>query len=151
MNSIYNLPWWKEILEESPNRVDFFQRINSDTLSERIRDYLLNERMITAFLDHHVSYIWLLNISSDKSTGNIFRESPWNQYNFWIAMSKNQSLQGQASTLIHECIHGIYRSVGSDNQHSSNEKIILGLEQSFFSDNTDFSINVFKKYKLIYT
>ncbi len=144
MNINY-LPWWKENYKsEKRTNCDFFEYLNKEEFLIRLKEYPLSKNLITSFLDNHVSRINLVKLSAKEFYGKIYRASPWNSLNFEILINASNNLNEKSSTLIHECMHGIYRVVGNGDK-SAIERILCEEEHNFFSKNKEFAKDVFKK------
>ena len=144
--NINNLPWWNENYQsEKRTNCDFFEYLSQEEFLTRLREYPLNKNLINSFLKDHAPKIRLVKISSKKFCGKIYRTSPWNSFNFEIMINSNNCLNEKSSTLIHECMHGIYRVVGNGDD-SIIEKILCEYEKDFFNKNREFSIGLYKKY-----
>lgn len=143
--NINDLPWWKENYKsERRTNCDFFEYLNKEEFLIRLKKYPLSKNLVTSFLDNRVSRINLVKLSTKKFYGKIYRTSPWNYFNFEVMINASNSLNEKSSTLIHECIHGIYRVVGNSDK-SVIERILCEEEHNFFSKNKEFAKDLFKR------
>src|SRR3989344_47911 len=132
--NLNELPWWKENYETNHlMNCDFFEYLNNKEVLERLNSFPLTKNLTISFLEKYVSGINLIKLTTSKFKGKIYRINP------------NNSLKEKASTLIHECIHGIYRVVGNGDD-STIEKRLCEYESSFYNKNEKFSKKLFKKY-----
>ncbi len=140
------LPWWKtDYKSDKRMNCDFFEYLNNKEILDRLNEFPLTKDLTISFLDEHVSKINLINLTSPLFKGKIYRASPWDSFNFEIMINSNNPLEEKAPTLIHECMHGIYRVVGNGD-NSIIEKILCEYESDFYNKNKLFSKNLFKRY-----
>ncbi|MDP2672563.1 MAG: hypothetical protein Q8O84_02005 [Nanoarchaeota archaeon] len=143
--NLNNLPWWKNDYESNKRmNCDFFEYLNNQEFLERLNEFPLTKDLTISFLDERVTSISLVKISDLRFKGKIYLPS---HLNFEIIINSNNPLKEKASTLIHECIHGIYRVVGNGDD-SIIEKILCEYESKFYNKNKEFSMNLFKEYIL---
>jgi|SRR3989344_7984463 len=144
--NLNELPWWKENYETNHlMNCDFFEYLNNKEVLERLNSFPLTKNLTISFLEKYVSGINLIKLTTSKFKGKIYRINPRDSLNFEIMINSNNSLKEKASTLIHECIHGIYRVVGNGDD-STIEKRLCEYESSFYNKNEKFSKKLFKKY-----
>ena len=141
-----NLPWWKTNYKNNKRmNCDFFEYLNNKEFLERLNEFPLTKDLTISFLDKRVSRIKLAKLTTKKVKGEIYRTSPWDYFNFEIMINSNIPLKEKASTLIHECMHGIYKVVGYGDD-SPIEKTLCEYELNFYNKNKEFSKNLFKNY-----
>ena len=144
--NLNELPWLKNDYESNHRmNCDFFEYLNNSEFLERLNNFPLTKDLTISFLEKHVARINIIKLTASKFKGKIYRVDRGDSFNFEIMINSNNTLKEKASTLIHECIHGIYRVVGNGDD-SIIEKILCGYESSFYDKNKEFSINLFKKY-----
>jgi hypothetical protein len=138
---LYELPWWK-VNDKTQDASGFLQFLTPKELTDRLTAIPLSHSLVTSFLENHVVRIEQIDFSDqDMVWGRLVRCSPLDQLNFYISLNKNNSLDLKASTLIHECMHGVYRVASK-----SVEEVIWQEELRFFTENREFSIDVYNKY-----
>ncbi|MBS3157350.1 hypothetical protein J4442_04255 [Candidatus Woesearchaeota archaeon] len=144
--NLNKLPWWKTDYKSNKRmNCDFFEYLNNKEFLERLNKFPLTKYLTISFLDKHVSRINFIKLTTKKFEGSISRTDPWNSFNFEIIINSNNPLKEKASTLIHECMHGIYRVVGIGDD-STIEKKLCEYESDFYNKNKEFSTELYKKY-----
>ncbi len=144
--NLNELSWWKNDYESNHLiNCNFFEYLNNREFLKRLNEFPLTKDLTISFLEERVLRINLIKLTTIKFKGKIYRTYPWNSINFEIMINSNNPLKEKASTLIHECMHGIYRVVGNGD-NSIIEKTLCKYESDFFSKNKEFSKNLFKKY-----
>ena len=143
--NLNELPWWKNDYKSNHRMNGDSEYLNASEFLERLNNFPLTKDLAISFLEKYVARINLIKLTTSGFKGKIYETNPGDSLNFEIMINSNNPLKEKASTLIHECIHGIYRVVGNGDD-SIIEKILCEYESNFFSKNKEFSINLFKKY-----
>src|SRR3989344_8740143 len=145
--NLNKLPWWKNDYksEFGENGSGFFEYLSSNEFFCRLEKFPLKKGLLTFFLNNHVCDIIQVKLSNGIM-GKTYRVAPFrDSINFDILINSNYSKEKKASTLIHECMHGIYRVIARANS-SCIEKILNEYESNFYMENKEFSIELFHKY-----